>query len=626
MAIKIEIVTTNAYYNHDSTRETLVIDSIEPNTTDGSGTFTVKLKEGYIYNGASGITFSSTSDRISTSNIGVNKSLLTDYINKSYMTFDVDLSSLNVDTVYLWSNSRSYSKATYYDFTNRFTNATVTGTANVVVGSTLNITLTPDEGYEFDGTPYLQNSVGNYNFTVNEDGTATYKGTITDDDYNIVNIYATLKEKTTTPTYLTVTNNLKNATVSTDLTQLVAGTETTILVNSNSGYYFDVAPTITDNGTTYTFTVSEDKSSATVTFTPSGNFSIDGSAVETVSYVAFTVRSPGTDEYNATVTGITNVPVGNDNLNIVITPSDGYELDGTPYMVSSDVVTYDFTLKTDGTATFTGSLAGATSATIYIKTKVATTPTPTTTTGFIRIYTPTESVLDDFSNYNLVNPTDGSSIDLTKYIYGLYHVWAPVTNNGTAKIYLSRNDTNIESTYTDTPIVSVESDEIELSHKYGNIYDYSPFTDSKIYLPFIGYIDTDTNVLYAGKIKIKYDINLLNMDTLATVLVDGVEMYKGEGKCGFNIPFNLGQYSYNTGEFDLNAYVLDRTPKIILTHSTPYENGTDKAGKQISSYVDNLSSLSGYNVVTDVKLATNNQLTNTEKEEIISILATGAYF
>lgn len=510
-------------------------------------------------------------------------------------------------------------KIDYYEFTNNVKNTTVTGTEKAVVGLPLNIVLTPAEGYEFDGIPRLQNANGSYPMTVQENGTAIYSSTISDDDYNLVTISGKTKEKIS---YLTVTNNLKNATIASDITQLVAGVETTILVNSNTGYGFKTAPTITMGTTTENFTIGEDAESASITFTPTANFSIDGGANE---YYNITVRGTGSETPQMTVKGIEKVFVG-DTLDITLTPNTGYSFSNVPF-INSYGTSYNFTVATDGTAHFSGVFdEDENLLTIYADTKEdKPTPTPSTA-GFIRIFTPTEKVLDLLSNYGLVNPTTGGSIDLSRYIYGLYRVFVSVPNDGKSNIFLSRNDTNIQSDYTNDSIITIEGEEITLPKKYGNVYDYSPFTTCQLYLPFIGTVDFNVDILHIGAIKLAYRVNLLNMDTMAIIYIDGKEYGHYMGKCGYNIPFNLGQYSYNVSDFAENGYLYDLDPKIILTHSKPYDNGEDKAGKEITEYVETMGTLKGLNTVEVVKWGENNQITDSEKSELERLLNSGVYF
>lgn len=533
---------------------------------------------------------------------------------------DTRTATLTVTPTSDFSITANAAKISYYTFTNNVANTTVSGTENAVVGLPLNIKLTPNSGYEFDGTPKIRNGSGSWNMEIQSDGTATYTKKVTDDDYNEITITGKTKEGVKT---LTVTNNLENATVASGITNLVAGQETTILVNSNDGYGFKVAPTISMGDTTENFTISDDKTSATITFTTTSDFSINGTATE---FCKIDIRGTGTDMPQMTVQGLENKVFVGDRLNITLTPNDGYTFSNVPF-IQSYGNSYNFTVNTDGTATFDGTFGSDENLlTIYADTKeVEPTPTPSNS-GFIRIFVPTEKVLDLLSQYALVNPTTGDTTDLTKYIYGMYRVFVPVTSNGKGNIFLSRNDTSIQSDYTENSIITVEGEEITPPKKYGNVFDYSPFTSCQLYLPFIGTVDFNADILHIGTIKLAYRVNLLNMDTMAIIYINGEEYGHYMGKCGYNIPFNLGQYSYNVSDFSENGYLYDLEPKIILTHSIPYDNGEEKTGKEIRRYVETMDNLKGLNSVEVVKWGSSSQITDTEKTELERLLNDGVYF
>ena len=503
----------------------------------------------------------------------------------------------------------------FVKWTNNAKNCTVEGINNVLVGETVNITITPNNGYEITGTPNIDSYGTLYNFTVGDDGIARLTKKLRNDDEQL-----TINAKTKTKiSYLKVTSNVTNCTVVSDVTKILAGTEVTIDLNADDGYGFKVTPKITEGSTEINFTISENKLTASVTFTPNSDFTITADAVKFVKWDIAGVK-------NSAVEGINNVLVG-ETVNITITPNSGYVFDGIPYIDRYGTLNY-FTVGTDNVARLENIKLASDDENISVvaKTKVSEDVTPTTKTGFLRIFTPTEKELDLLSQNDVVNPTTLDTIDLSKYIYGLYHVFIPVTNTGKSNIFLSRKDTKIECNYTDDAIVKIYGDEIELAKKYNNVFDFSPYTKSMLYIPFIGNVDVDTDILYSGKIKLSYIANLLTMDIMSIISIDGKEFYRNMGKCGYNIPFNLSSYPYNTYNLATNNYLYDLKPKIILTHSIPYDNGNDILGRNINKYLENAETLTGLNSCKIVKWHENENITETEKQEIESLLADGVYF
>ena len=502
----------------------------------------------------------------------------------------------------------------FVKWTNNAKNCNVDGINNVLVGDTVNIIITPNNGYEITGTPNIDSYGTLYKFTVGDDGIARLTKKLRNDDEQL-----TINAKTQTKiSYLNVTSNVTNCTVISDVTKILAGTEVTINLNAADGYGFKVAPKITEGSTEINFTISENKLTASVTFTPNSDFTITANGVKFVIWDIAGVK-------NSTVDGITNIFVG-DTINLTITPNSGYVFDGVPYINRYGTLNY-FTVGTDNIARLENIKLSSEDENISVVAKTKENNTkPTTNVGFLRIFTPTENELDLLSQYGLINPTTLDTVDLTKYIYGLYRVFIPVSSDGKSDIFLSRNDTKIESNYTDNAIVKIDGDEIELTKKYNNVFDFSPYTKTMIYVPFIGNVNVDTDILYSGKIKLSYIANLLTMDIMSIISIDGKEFYRNMGKCGYNIPFNLARYSYNANNLATNNYLYDLKPKIIFTHSIPYDNGNDILGRDINKYLENAKTLTGLNSCKIVRWHENENLTETEKQEIESLLADGVYF
>ena len=503
----------------------------------------------------------------------------------------------------------------FVKWTNNAKNCTVEGINNVLVGETVNITITPNNGYEITGTPNIDSYGTLYNFTVGDDGIARLTKKLRNDDEQL-----TINAKTQAKiSYLNVTSNVTNCTVVSDVSKILAGTEVTINLNAADGYGFKVAPKITEGTTEINFTISENKLTASVTFTPNSDFTITANGVKFVIWDIAGVK-------NCTVDGINNVLVG-DTVNITITPNSGYVFDSVPYINRYGTLNY-FTVGTDNIARLENIKLANDDENISVvaKTKVSEDVTPTTKTGFLRIYTPTDEQLDLLADYGGINPSTQDTLNMTNYIYGLYKVFVPITPDGEADIYLARNDTKVKSNYVNSENIEIESDEIEIPIKFNNVFDFSPYTKANIYLPFIGNVNFDTDVLRAGKLKIKYNANLLNLNTLATILVDGKEIDYHTGKCGFNIPFNLSSYAYNVNNLSSNNYLTDLTPKVILINSIPYDNGNDFIGRDIHKYLNNAETLKGLNSCEVIKFAENSFITESEKDEIINLLRTGIYF
>jgi len=165
-----------------------------------------------------------------------------------------------------------------YNITQNLENCTSDYTGTTVSGlEEYTITITPIEYYTFNSAATYTYTMGDTsgNLTIASDGTsATLTVTPTAD---IVITAKTVKAK------YRLIEGLSNCTCNIDEdTELIAGETYTITLTSTSAdYIFNTAPTIKYSGTTYNFTVSDDKLTATYEFLVSANATISATAIYT---------------------------------------------------------------------------------------------------------------------------------------------------------------------------------------------------------------------------------------------------------------------------------------------------------------------------------------------------------
>ena len=160
-----------------------------------------------------------------------------------------------------------------FNITNQISNTTVdpSNLRGLTAGQPLTITLTANSGYYFGSVPRLQFSDGmggNLDFTFNTEQSSNptvYTRTFTAQETKDMGDYGTgyiRGGNITKATTFTVRNNIANtSTTPTDLT-FMTGTEVTITITANDGYYFTTAPYIESSDgmgslNTYRFSTSE---------------------------------------------------------------------------------------------------------------------------------------------------------------------------------------------------------------------------------------------------------------------------------------------------------------------------------------------------------------------------------
>ena len=180
-------------------------------------------------------------------------------------------------------------------------------------------------------------------------------------------------------------------------------------------------------------------------------------------------------------------------------------------------------------------------------------PLPTTSiidTGMCSIYLPSKALLKDFSNYLWSN--DFFDNILKNYqsplenIISLSIIPAIAQPDDARYISIGNCTTNILCTITNEQYVSVECGKLDLKEHYGNFSDYSPNTSIDIYLPYIGYRQIDIDDFMAGKIRVRYQCDILTGDCVAEIYSEGKGksklMYTFNGNISYNVPLSGANY------------------------------------------------------------------------------------
>ena len=180
-------------------------------------------------------------------------------------------------------------------------------------------------------------------------------------------------------------------------------------------------------------------------------------------------------------------------------------------------------------------------------------PLPTTSiidTGMCSIYLPSKALLKDFSNYLWSN--DFFDNILKNYqsplenIISLSIIPSIAQPDDARYISIGNCTTNILCTITNEQYVSVECGQINLKEHYGNFSDYSPNTSIDIYLPYIGYRQIDIDDFMAGKIRVRYQCDILTGDCVAEIYSEGKGksklMYTFNGNISYNVPLSGANY------------------------------------------------------------------------------------
>lgn len=182
------------------------------------------------------------------------------------------------------------------------------------------------------------------------------------------------------------------------------------------------------------------------------------------------------------------------------------------------------------------------------------TPTVIVPTGTAKslfaIYNPTQAELNNFGAW-LWSPAFVDQLlklfnDPMQSIIGLHKIFASPTISGTDTIHVGYLDSGVSSKVVGAQYVTVSCGSVSLSEYFGNVFDYAPFTDVYIYLPFIGIEKLNVGDVMRSSIEVVYHVDVITGACLAEVKVtrdlSGGTLYTYSGNCAVQYPISAGSY------------------------------------------------------------------------------------
>ena len=136
--------------------------------------------------------------------------------------------------------------------------------------------------------------------------------------------------------------------------------------------------------------------------------------------------------------------------------------------------------------------------------------------------------------------------DPMQAIIGLHKVYSPVQTSGLGTIKCGYLDSAIPSKLVSEQYVTVDCGSVSLQEYFGNVFDYPPFTEISIYLPFIGVRRLDPSDIMRATVSVKYHVDVFTGACLADVNVKrdtaGGVLYTFPGSCSVQYPLSSGSY------------------------------------------------------------------------------------
>ena len=182
-------------------------------------------------------------------------------------------------------------------------------------------------------------------------------------------------------------------------------------------------------------------------------------------------------------------------------------------------------------------------------------PTPTAPTGSASalwsVYHPTQAQINSFGAWlwGSVFTTDIRKLfeDPIQGVIKLHKVFATPVDSGTGNIVVGTLDSGVSSATVNQQYVEVDCGSVSCEEVFGTVFDYPPFTEVSLYLPFIGIVSLDVNDVMRSTIHVTYGVDVFTGACLAVVEVirDGndVVMYQYSGVCSVDYPLTNLQAS-----------------------------------------------------------------------------------
>lgn len=166
------------------------------------------------------------------------------------------------------------------------------------------------------------------------------------------------------------------------------------------------------------------------------------------------------------------------------------------------------------------------------------------------IYNPTQAELNSFGSWlwssDFVDQLLKLFNDPMQAIIGLHKVFATPSTSGTGPIKVGYLSSGVSAKLVSNQYVTIDCGTISLKEKFSNVFDYDPYTQVYIYLPFIGIQKLDTGDVMRGNIKVVYHVDVLTGACLAEISVNrdmaGGILYTYSGNCAVQYPISSGSY------------------------------------------------------------------------------------
>ena len=186
---------------------------------------------------------------------------------------------------------------------------------------------------------------------------------------------------------------------------------------------------------------------------------------------------------------------------------------------------------------------------------VGTTPAVIPPTGsasaLYTVYSPTQAQLNSFGAWLWSSSFADQLLKLfsdpMQAIIGLHKIYCDPSVSGTSNIKVGYLDSGVSANVISNQYTTVDCGTINLLEKFGNVFDYAPYTSVGIYLPFIGIVQLNVADVMRASLNVVYHFDVLTGAIYVEVKVirdsgNGGTIYTYSGNGASQYPLSSGSY------------------------------------------------------------------------------------
>ena len=170
-------------------------------------------------------------------------------------------------------------------------------------------------------------------------------------------------------------------------------------------------------------------------------------------------------------------------------------------------------------------------------------PDPTisaTQCGFVTLYNPTlaqiQALASQINSETFFDTLKNFFDHAQDYIAGLAIIPVQPSTAGPYHPKMGWHELDVAMPVITSQYVTVDCGYINVHEFYGASFDYSPATRLQLYLPYLGYINIDTDEVMDKQLSVKYKVDVYNGNCVAFVFADGSIIGQYNGNCMQQIP------------------------------------------------------------------------------------------